>query len=386
MPAEVWIDDEDVTDYSIEGSVTKRLNRIGQAQVKIPSHHAPGAAGSLLKIEIDGDLWFHGRALVVETSADEDSAYTVYNASDPFELWQWRPVRDADGDFSNPSIIQDFVTGPQIIEQMIINSEDSGDVPDDAEGDLRLELGSFATGGVDLTGAPTDWPMTMAQLMTLLVSTGELDVVLTPVDTGSDLARVDAYNGDFGTDLSGSLIFEYGMGLRNIRNLRWNEDMTDLCNKLWYYLGPRVATAADPGSEQHWRRNITGGALMPDPPQSTIDTARFASRATYDVRMDIKIFDAQGNESGIGSLLYERLWQIEQWLRQAPRTIVHITPTRETEIGSFDLGDLVTVRATPTLRGGFDGVQRIYEYTVSWADDGVLALSELQTSPNNEGI
>ena len=59
---------------------------------------------------------------------------------------------------------------------------------------------------------------------------------------------------------------------------------------------------------------------------------------------------------------------------------------RETEIGTFDIGDIVGVSATPAVRGGFSGAQRVYEYTVSWDEDGVLALSELQTSADMEGV
>src|SRR5688572_25102791 len=111
---EVFIDGIEVTNVCVEGSWTRRLNRQCQASVKIPSDAAIGGVGSLLKIGIvGGDLVFHGRVLLCETSADEDEAFTVYNASDPLELWRWRPVRDADGDFTKPAIIADFVTGPQ---------------------------------------------------------------------------------------------------------------------------------------------------------------------------------------------------------------------------------------------------------------------------------
>ena len=47
----------------------------------------------------------------------------------------------------------------------------------------------------------------------------------------------------------------------------------------------------------------------------------------------------------------------------------------------FDIGDLVGVSASSAVRGGFSGAQRVYEYTIGWEDDGVLFLSELQTSP-----
>ena len=69
----------------------------------------------------------------------------------------------------------------------------------DNEGPIFLDMGTFAGGGVSLTGAPTDWPMTIAELFSLLVSTGELDVVITPTDPGGDvMGTVDGYNGNYG--------------------------------------------------------------------------------------------------------------------------------------------------------------------------------------------
>jgi hypothetical protein len=392
MPAQVWIDGTDVTSVAKAGASTRRLNRPSEATVTLPMDAAIGGVGSKLKISFNGNLHHHGRVLLCETDTSEDDGNTVYNSTDPLEMWQWRPVRDADGDFSKPSIITDFVTGPQIIEQMIINSEDAGGIPTTAEGDLFIAMGTFATGGVDLSGAPTDWPMTMAELASLLISTGEVDVVLTPIDSGGNMAEIDVYNGNFGTNLSGSLAFQYGMGARNVRNLRWNQDMTGMCNKLQYFAGPRIQSAADPAGDQHWCFNVTGDDPgLADPPQTAIQALRMSSRTTYGVRMEIRVYDAADENCipGVGTPgreLYRRLWQIESWLRAQPREIVHVTPTRETAIGSFDIGDLVTVEASSAVRGGFSGVQRIYEYTISWSEDSVLALSELQTSPNHEGF
>ena len=60
--------------------------------------------------------------------------------------------------------------------------------------------------------------------------------------------------------------------------------------------------------------------------------------------------------------------------------ITSVTPTRETEIMTFDIGDIVGVSAVAAVKGGFSGAQRVYEYTIAWEDDGVLFLQELQTS------
>lgn len=403
----VTLDGIDVTNCCVAGNWTRRLNRPSTAQIRVPMDCASAAVGTLLKIEAlvgtTYEIVHHGRVLLVETDTGEDFGYTTYNSTDPMELWQWRPVRDDTCDFSDPTIIDDYQTGPQIIEDALQNTVYCGDGSQaDTEGPIFLDMGTFAGGGVALTGAPTDWPMTIAELASLLISTGELDLVITPTDPGGGvMGTIDGYNGDFGTDLSATIVFSYGMGDFNVRRLRWNQDMTTMANKLWYYGGPKIATAADPAAVQHWCFNVTGddpmlayppgGALSP-PASATnnqLGVLRASSETTYGVRMDIQIFDAYDECAGVGTVgreLFRRRWQQESWLRAVPREIIHITPTRETEIGTFDIGDLVGVEAVAAVRGGFSGVQRVYEYTVSWDQDGVLELSELQTSADNEGL
>ena len=39
-----------------------------------------------------------------------------------------------------------------------------------------------------------------------------------------------------------------------------------MCNKLWYFAGPRIQTPADPAGDQHWCFNVTGDdPRLPDP-------------------------------------------------------------------------------------------------------------------------
>ncbi len=403
----VTLDGTDVTQFCVAGTWTRRLNRPSTAQIRCNMEVVNAPVGSLLKIEaLVGTTWeivHHGRVLLCETDTGEDTGYTVYNSTDPMELWQWRPVRDDTCDFSDPTIINDYLTGPLIMEAALENTVYCGSGnQDDTEGAIFLDMGTFAGGGAHLTGAPTDWPMTIAELASLLISTGELDLVITPTDPGGDvMGTIDGYNGDYGTDLSGSIVFSYGMGDFNVRRLRWNQDMTTMVNKLWYYGGPKVATAADPAAVQHWCYNVQGddpllafppGGKLSPPASSTnnqLGVLRVNSESAYGVRMDIQIFDAYDDCMGVGTVgrdLFRRRWQQESWLRAQPREIIHVTPTRETEIGTFDIGDLVGVEAVSAVRGGFSGAQRVYEYTVSWDGDGVLELAELQTSADNEGL
>lgn len=413
----VEIDGTDVTSVIGPGSWTPRLNRPAQAQVSIPREDASvGGPGSILKIEAligtTMEIVFHGRVLLCETAMGADTGYKTFNAQDPMELWQWRPVRDDDCDFSLPQTIVDYITGPQILENMLQNSEGIGgcshaDCEDadaaNCEGPLFLDYGTFETDGCDLSGAPTDWPMTIAQLFSLLVSTGCLDAVITPTDPGGGvMGEISAYNGDYGTDLSGSVNFEYGTGAFNMADYRRVEDMTSVTNKLWYFAGPRILSPSDPAGDQHWCFNVTGDDPgLPDPipngeALATLLANRLTSRTNVGTRMDIQIFDAgECSPSDPASAccggnpltatmreLYRNRWATESWIRNQPRDLVHITPNREEAIGTFGIGDLVGVEIPIE---GINAAQRVYAYTVAWDNDGVLALSELQTSPTADG-
>jgi len=413
--ATVVLDDVDITDLALEGSTTRRLNRPSQATIKVPMQELASRygtmipdAGSYLKVYYDAhastmpQLFHHGRVMQREVTADQNNGYVVFNSQDPMELWQWRPVRDPDGDFSDPDIVAFNQFAPQILHAALTASENPLLIPSLAEGPLRLRINSVAGGVIDMTGAPTDWPMTIMELFSLLVSTGELDAVVTPIefDASDNYGQLDVFNGNFGNDLHSTVKFQYGMGNFNVQALRWNRDMTNMVNKLWYFLGPKC-------DQQHWRANVQGddpGLTYPPGGKSVgpCDTGSVTNnqigvetchaRTHFDVRMLIKIWDAVGDNTDctesvvVGHELYRRLWQCEQWLSAQPLELVHITPTRDTEILSFDIGDLVLVEAVGDVVGGFSGVQRVYEYTISWDADSVPALGELQVSSDNEGF
>jgi hypothetical protein len=170
--------------------------------------------------------------------------------------------------------------------------------------------------------------------------------------------------------------------------MRVNEDMTNICNKLRYLLGPRVGTRDDPNSEQHWEGSVEGeiSPLGADP-TGQINARMNASRAAYGVRSEIKIFDGRADLTLAERQLYQQMWAGEAWFRAVPRFMVHITPTRGTAIGSFGIGDLVSVQASAAVRGGFSGAQRVYQFTTQWQNpDGPLEITELQTSPSQEGL
>jgi hypothetical protein len=413
---EVELDGVDFSDCAISGSVTRRLNRPALAEIKIPMDCAAGCGGpgERLKITLNSDLFFHGMVMDWELDGGEDTGYITMNAMDPMELWAHRPARDGPdsndaGDFSNPRMFTGFdyaPTGANIMENMLVQSEDGSDQAL-GEGPLFLTMGTFEAGGSEFYAGPQDWPMTIAEVMNLMVSTGELDVVITPTDPGGGImGTVDTFTGDYGTDLSGSVVFEYGTGARNVRAVRWNQDMSNICNKLWYYGGPKIATIADPEATQHWCWNITGDdccftgvdnppacectspdqAAMEEAFYGAVDPCRDLSRTDFGVRMDVQIFDgAGGNCIGpdgepVDRDLYRWLWLAESWARCNPRTLIHVTPIRGLAVDTFDIGDLVGITLPSAICGGISGAQRVYQYTVSWDADGPFEISELQTS------
>jgi hypothetical protein len=428
--AHVYLGGVEVTDASMEGGWTPRLNRPAQATVKVWMDASTADCGDLMKITLDDgnteEIVFHGRILNTETDTAKDGGTTVFNAQDAMELWQYRVVRADDGDFSKAAggvavgdadIIADYVSGALILEAMLKNTEGSSTAqgnpalaaPTDAEGPTGLTFGSFAGGGTPMYGAPVDWPMTIAEFWSLLVSTGTVDAVITYTDPGGGITgTIDGYNGNFGTDLSGSVLFQYGTGLFNTDAVRWNRDMTAMINKYWLYGGPRIESAADPAGDQHWCFNVQGfdtGLVYPPggrsvntdntqytaaDPNNPLGNRIYASRLAYDVRMRVDIMDAYDDDCipGFGTVgrdLYRRYWQMYSWLAAQPRDIIHITPTADSEIGCFGIGDLVHVEAVSDVRGGFSGAQRVHEYTISWdATPSVLTLSEIQTSSDAE--
>jgi hypothetical protein len=402
-----YIDGTEVTATVLGGSSKHTLGKPWQANVSLPiDYAATDLIGKLLKVVGDAgefplaidDIDHHGRILDVSDNDDENTGTTEVTSYGPDEIWQWRPARDgpasADpGDFSKPEFMQTLAIdgGGPVMEDILAQSEDGFD-PSIGEGPMLIEFGSFATGGADLSGAPTNWPMTIAQIRSILQDSGECDVIVTPIDSGGNIGRVDVYNGNYGTDRSGSVRFDYATGLNNVGRIRRTQNMQKMVNKLWYYLGPKI-------DDQHWQGNITadgypdgsGGALpLPNPPggDQTPITGPLGqiiadSRVANLVRMDIRIYDAF-NAEAIAAALYARLWQTESLLRAQFRELVHITPIRGV-VPAFDIGDIIGVSAGAAFRGGIPfGGQRVYDRTVSWNREGVVELAEIQTSADQE--
>ncbi len=390
--ARTFIDGEEVTELVDEGSLTHRHNRPKVGRVRLPSELTSGDETSRVKVVLDGEIDAHGTVegpAAIEDEGGVNDMSTTFEFASPMALLDFRRAMDLDGDYSKPEFIQDFVTGPQIVQQILANTLTQ-------IGPLGIELGTFATGGTSLKGAPTNWPMMVSQVISLLTETGELDVVETPIDSGGNMSRIDCYNGDYGANLSGSVSFEYATGSFNAIGCRRTVDKSQLANRIRYLLGPKESTKSDPKAAQHWAASIDRTSLLLLPAKWTTngEPARAQSELDHFIRENTRIFDARGDEATVGYLLYVAHWVAEAWLRLKPKTLVHLTPNPGI-VPEFKCGDRIHVAAGPRFRGGFDGVQRVMEYTYRWDKNGVVELgapvgqsaaAALVTTPDVDGL
>jgi hypothetical protein len=368
------LDGVDVTGLVQDASVTHQWQRPSFATIRVPLDRVSGDwEASRLKVYPGATLDFHGNCVDVDDQADERSGYRVATFASASEIFEFRVVRDADGDFSKPSIIATNVTGPQIVQAALTNSMVAGN-PAIGEGPMGIALGTFETGGPNMTGAPTDWPMTLADLFGRLASTGHCDIVERPIESGGNMSEVSAYNGLFGADLSSSVRFDFATGLYNARACQRERDYRELMNKLWIYAGPRVKPTADPAGDQHWRFNVTGtDPGLPNPPQSAIAALITASRALHYERMVVEIDDSDAEAGTTMRNLTRLRWQMLTSMRVRGKTLVSITPNRGIA-PAFRTGDKIHVAAGTTFAGGFSGTQRVQEFSYRFSARGPIEL------------
>lgn len=406
----------DITDIAMNKTVKRRLNRPAECSFRVPSYMVneiqfdgkPLLCAGYRQLSVTFDstgLFFHGIVWNIEEDGDEDMVYSQVTCYDPMVVWRYRPARDnvdsysgEAGNFSDPSFLDRNKFGGLIMQEILTASEFEARIPSLAEGSLFLDLGAstFAGGGADLSGAPTNWPMTIAEIATLLTNTGELDIVISPITevvvaptTFANMGVVDTYTGNYGTDRTASVNFDYATGDYNARLFRRSEGMDTIGTKLWYFLGPRL-------DQQHWRSNVTGDhpLLETYPSWPQLEQEIDLEREATGVYMPISIYDnfgtGSGDEVGESSFypLYVRQWMVESLLRLRPRNMVYITPVRGGDFGpgDFDIGDLITINIGDKARVAESGAQRIYGYTIEVDDDGVEALGEFISSPDQDSI
>lgn len=362
----------DVTSAALSAKIAPRLNRPLTVALELPADNAeiraiagdgdPNLVVGSRSIKAYRNGTLRANAIVWNLNYDggADSAKVSLTGYDPLAQLRRRPARDETGDFSNPEFGDETPAG-ELVQEIVQNtiSWDEGDLCIDPESGV-------CDASTTLGGNLSDWPVMIFDLFTIITDTGVVDIVMEPLDsTANKLAVLNAVD-SWGSDLTASVSFDYATGSHSVASARRIVDMDDICNKLWYYLGPKLDI-------QHWR----GAIQNPSDEDSIIK---------YGVYMDIHIYDS-GQENAERDL-FRQLRTTELALRSTPQELLNVTPQTGVASEPFDaygIGDLVVVNLGtafgPAVEGG---VQRVYGFDVDLDADGVERVSELIVSAQGE--
>jgi hypothetical protein len=367
----------DITSLCLRLAHEPELNLRSMGEVEVPSELCPAftEGGDELEI-IDGGTTVHvGRAYYGEDTGGSDERTSVIRSYGPTVWWDRRQVMDADGDYSDPSIIEDNLDAVSIMAAAIDNSIAN-------DGPMDISVNSAAGGGSPLVGwKPTDWPMTLEQLREFLVNTGQLDLVVNHAVGGA--STVDLYNGDFGSDLTGSVAFGYRTGSFNCTSARQVFDFTRTISRIRYFLGPKRPQYD--GDVQHW----AGDVQIDDPAldvapfdvkEPTIESRSASTETLLMLLRRIQIYDANGDENALRDL-YMHIWQSDMLANLGARRLVTVTPTPGVA-PSFQCGDLITVAAS--IRDSVSGPARVYSYRKEQDTEGNVMYASVTTSADQE--
>lgn len=381
----VDIDGTDITPLCQSIVWRQRLNAPASTVVRLPAHLSSFSTGDTeLHLYDNGNLVFSGPTWYVQADGTPDSTYVEITAYDHLIYLNNRQCKTVTGNLIQPdSVITANVTAPAIMQAFInnVNTYDST-VPNGNA--MPLTPGSVDGGGDDLTSVPTNFPMTLEQMRSLLCSTGQLNLLVNP---GVGSSTVDLTNGGVVNDLSGSVVFQYGTGAYNSQIATFTVDAKHIVNALWYLLGPRCSLT-------RWKGSITPTAPHAGGSWPAALVAQFSnSRTAFGYSQEIRIFDDAGGQcfnpddttsESAARPLFEEEWANEAWIRAVPQTFATVRPQRGTEAGCSP-GDLISVAAGSVLYGGFSGTQVVFELETSMDVDGVVEVTELITSADQNG-
>lgn len=401
MAWNVEVDGTDITAITQSIRWRPKLSRPASCVVRFPSNLFSAQTGiSQLRLT-NGSLLFSGPVWYQQLEGAEDAAYTELTCYDHMiyltkrlcktpEAWPDfnfpefnPPTEPGPCNLADPTkVITDFITATEIVAEFI-------QATIDCDGSMPLSVNSPATGGPDMTGFPTNWPMSIADFINTAIGTGYLDVVLTP---GYSSSSLDFYNGDYGTDRTGSVVFQYATGAFNARRANSTSDMEEVINALWYLLGPKTPWYT--GDIQHWRGSITPSGPHDietwdhpthpwHPWPGALISRWMSSRSNYGYMQQIDIHDSKEDENDI-RFLFELMYAREAYLRAVPRSFISMGPDRTTSAPPFGVGDLITTTAGSVLGGGTTGAQRVYEFEMTIDADGIGEFTDIVASADQE--
>jgi len=368
MLSPVLLGGNDITEWCQNIVHEPELNLRSFAEVVVPSELVSFTEGGDF-LELAGGV-HKGRAYMGEDAGEANDKFRTIQSLSGLAWWDRMQVMDADGDYSNPSIIKDNSNACDIMQAALDNWNSF-------EGGSDLSAGSSA-GGVPLIGfKPTDWPWSLDRLREFLVNTGQLDVV-----ENHGAGTVDFHAGDYGADLSGSVALQYGMGAFNCVAAKYTFDFTNTVSRIRYFLGPKRPQFD--GDIQHW----AGDVQIDDPGLDTFDGAKQAVIDALSGSVEgmlgllrrIEVYDSHGDENALRDLYYA-IWQSDALIHMRPRRLLSVTP--EPGISpAFTCGDLITIGAE--LGETHSGVERVYSYRAEQDTEGNVQLTRVTTSGDQE--
>lgn len=402
------IDGTDITRWCQQITWRPKLSRPASCVVRVPGNRVTATEGVSELHLYNGSLLFSGPVWFIQDDGSENATYSEITAYDHLIYLNKRmcktpaswpannfPIHPPDPaaepgpcNLADPSkVITDFVTAPAIMAAFI-NATLDCDPPatrGGPGGPWPITVGSVAAGGPDMTGAPADFPMNIQDMADLLLSTGQLNMIVNP---GFGSSSIDLTNGGVENDLSGSVSLQYQTGSFNSRGATRTRDMEDVTNALWYLLGPKRHWYEQDIS--HWAGSITPtapnagpngdggepGASWPAP----LVARWMGSQASYGYMQEIQIHDEKEDEQTTARPLFQEMYANEAYLRAVPRTFATVRQNRSNAAPSFMPGDLISLSAGTRLGGGFTGTELVYEYEITVDVDGVGEFTDLVTS------
>lgn len=382
----------DITEFCQEIRWRPRFVDLHCAVIRFPGAFLDAQPGQELELSLSGVPIFDGCVWYPEASGEVDAAYVEATAWD-WSIWLRKrmckqgEIPGVDPDVDNmvdvSPVIDYYKTAPEIAahfveaaltDPLVALYEPSGSFPPSGPSKaLPVVVGDVDTGGVDLTGTPMAFPMTIDRMFQLLQSTGQLVVERAP---GAGVTILNFRN-PYENDLSGSVAYDYGTGQYNAQNPTYTKDLDDMISALWYLVGRRRQDGRWPGSITPTRPNATQD--WPDELLQRISD----SRIDWGYGQEIQVLDDAGDENAIREMFEER-WANEAWVRAVPREFASVVPERGTQ-PNFAVGDTISVAGGTTMNGGFSGAQRVYGFDISQDADGVLTWEDITTSADQEG-
>lgn len=390
---QIWTVDIDGTNItSICQSINwhPRWSRPATVVVRYPAHLYSCGPGSELHLYNGSSLVFSGPVWQVQAEGTPNRTDAEVTAFDHLIYMTKRLCKQA-ADGPQPfhmidiwPTIADRVTAPAIMAAFVQAALDDPNAASSAP--LPWSVGGI-DGGPDVTSVPMNTPMSLDTMRQQLLSTGQLAINVVPGIGSSQLNFVRPPT----TVGSPVATFGYQTGAYNSQNATVTDDMDEIINALWYFLGPRGPRAGIPIN--HWAGSITptaanaggdGDGGIPGTPWPSETVSRFmGSRGTYGYFQEVRVFDDNDDAQAIREV-YEEEWNNEAWIRAVPRRFVGIKPERGVS-PTFNVGDFVAMAGGSRLHGGMSGTLEVFEFEVEINVNGIVAITDIIASDNQSG-